>query len=84
MRTVPPGLSVELPMRRKRGDAEKGVTPACELCHWGLMWISPWGHATCEGCTETDVTPTCELCHWGLRWRSLWSQEECEGCAERG
>ena len=59
-----------------------GVTPTCELRHWGLMWSSLCGHEACEGYAETGVTPTCELRHWDLRWSSLWGHETCEGRAD--
>eukprot|EP00959_Pyramimonas_sp_CCMP1952_P336526 7046660-Pyramimonas_sp.AAC.1 len=32
----------------KATSAEKGVRDACGRWHWGLRWITLWGHETCE------------------------------------
>eukprot|EP00959_Pyramimonas_sp_CCMP1952_P123889 2590057-Pyramimonas_sp.AAC.2 len=35
------------------GVCRHGRGTACEPCHWGRWWGSPWDHEACEGCAET-------------------------------
>eukprot|EP00959_Pyramimonas_sp_CCMP1952_P467187 9491178-Pyramimonas_sp.AAC.1 len=68
----PPPLVPSVEPHRGPQSVALGGKDACEHCHWGLRWGSPWGYNTLYWVGETHANTTTGAFSGASRGATKW------------